>query len=80
MGNLILIRKYGSNHMTPAEERQVTMGKCGHFGKCGLTFCKATESHGNLWKESGRKVMEGHRRPWNVEEYLGDPMECCGDQ
>ena len=65
VGNLTLIGKYGLTHVTPAEERQVTMGKCGHFGKCGSTFCKAIESHGNLWKESRRKVMEGYRRPWN---------------
>ena len=66
------------NPCDPAEERQVTVGKCGHFGKYGSTFCKAIESHGNLWKESGRKVMEGHRRPWNVKEYLGKPWNTVG--
>ena len=78
VGNLTLIGKYGSTHVAPAEERQVTVRKCGHFGKCGSTFCKAIESHGNLWKESRRKVMEGHRRPWNVKEYFGNPWNTVG--
>ena len=50
------------------------------LGNVAQTFCKAIESHGTLWKESRRKVMEGHKRPWNVKEYFGNPMECCGDQ
>ena len=66
--------------VTPAEERQVTVENMATLGNVVQTFCKAIESHGTLWRESRRKVMEGHRRPWNVKEYLGNPMEYCGDQ
>ena len=74
VGNLTLIGKYGSTHVTPVEERQVTMGKCGHYvvqlsvrpqnpmETCGRKaerrLWKATEGHG-----MSRNTLE---IPWNA--------------